>query len=137
MSTGRWYSVDRWFTPERGWAITALKVGVIVVVMLVWHAFFLFALIVMSLVGLRALMPKSETVSVLLGVPVDERWESISTRAWALAGQVVFVGVLTTLVAMQIWQTQGWGGDSTPYALAGAALAIAYLGGIIWYRWRP
>jgi hypothetical protein len=48
----------------------------------------------------------------------------------------VFVGVLTTLVAMQIWQTQGWGGDSTPYALAGAALAIAYLGGIIWYRWR-
>jgi hypothetical protein len=104
--------------------------------MLVWHAFFLFALIVMSLVGLRVLMPKSETVSVLLGVPVYERWESISTRAWALAGQVVFVGVLTTLVAMQIWQTQGWGGDSTPYALAGAALAIAYLGGIIWYRWR-
>jgi hypothetical protein len=130
MSTGKR------LTAERGWVVAALKVAVIVVVMLVWHAFFVFALIVMSLVGLRALMPRSETVSVLLGVPVDERWQSISTRAWALAGQVIFVGLLTTLVAMQVWETQGWGGDSTPYALLCAALATAYLGAVLWYRWR-
>jgi hypothetical protein len=111
-------------------------VAVTVVVMLVWHAFFLFAMIVMSLVALRALMPRSETVSLLLGAPVDERWESISTRAWALGGQVVFVGLLAALVAMQVWQVQGWSGDPTPYALVGAALATAYLGAVLWYRWR-
>lgn len=136
MSTGRWFSRDRWFTAERGWVIAAVKVAVTVVVILVWHAFFLYGLIVMSLVGLRALMPKSETVSVLLGVPVDERWESINTRAWALAGQVIFIGLLVALVAMQVGQTQGWVGDSTPYALVGAALAVAYLGGVVFYRWR-
>ena len=130
MSTGKR------LTSERGWVITAVKVVVIVVVMLVWHAFFVFAAIVVSLVGLRALMPRSETVSVLLGVPADERWESISTRAWALAAQVIFVGLLAVLVAMQVRQTQGWDGDSMPYALVGAALAIAYLGGVLWYRWR-
>ena len=130
MSTGKR------LTAERGWVVTALKVAVMVVVMLVWRAFFAFALIVMSMVALRVLMPRSETVSVLLGVPVDERWQSISTRAWALAGQVIFVGLLTTLVAMQVWETQGWGGDSWPYALLCAALATAYLGAVLWYRWR-
>jgi hypothetical protein len=32
--------------------------------------------------------------------------------------------------------TQFAGGDSTPYAWLGAVFALAYLGGILWYRWR-
>jgi hypothetical protein len=125
MSTGRR------LTGRRRWLVTAVKVALIVFLAWFWHAYLMFAMIGASLVGLRMLMSKSETASTLLGVPVDERWESINTRAWALAAQVTFLGLWTTLVAMQV---VGW--DYTPYLLVGAALATAYLGGVLWYGWR-
>jgi hypothetical protein len=125
MSTGRR------LTGSRRWLVTGAKVAVVVFLMWVWHAYLMFAMIGASLVGLRVLVTRSETASTLLGVPVDERWESINTRAWALAAQVTFLGLWVTLVAMQVV-----GRDCTPYLLVGVGLASAYLGGVLWYRWR-
>jgi hypothetical protein len=125
MLTGKRLPGKRW------WLVTAAKVAVVVFLMWLWHAYLMFAMIGASLVVLRVLTSRSETVSTLLGVPVDERWESINTRAWALAAQITFVGLWATLVAMQV---AGW--DYMPYLVVGAVLATAYLGGVLWYRWR-
>ena len=116
---------------KRQWVVTAFKVGLVVFLMWLWHAYLMFAMIGASTLALRTFVSRSETASTLLGVPVDERWESINTRAWALAAQVVFVLLVAILVAMQVL---GW--DSRPYLLLGAALATAYLGAVLWYRWR-
>lgn len=130
MSTGRR------LTGKRRWLVTAVKVAVIVFLAWLWHAYLMFAMIGASLVGLRVLMSKSETASTLLGLPVDERWASINTRAWALAAQVVFAVLVFALFLGATLEAQGIHWDSTPYLLVGAALATAYLGGILWYRWR-
>ncbi len=80
---------------------------------------------------LLVLQSRSDVASVLSGLPRDERWESINLRALALAAQVLAV----VLVGAFLVASFG-GGDPTPYAWVGALFAIAYLGGILWYRAR-
>jgi hypothetical protein len=81
--------------------------------------------------GLRLLQSRSETASLLSGIPVDERWESINQRALSLAAQAMAVIILIAFVT-----TLFRGGDAMAYAWLGAAFAVAYFGGIAWYRWR-
>jgi O-antigen/teichoic acid export membrane protein len=69
--------------------------------------------------------------SVLSGLPRDERWESINLRALSLAAQVVAVALVAAFLV-----TSFGSGDPTPYAWVGAVFAVAYLGGILWYRAR-
>ena len=81
--------------------------------------------------GLRLLQSRSETASLLSGLPVDERWQSINERAMSLAAQVMAVVLVIAFVATLIA-----GGNATTYTWLGATFALAYFGGILWYRWR-
>ena len=96
-----------------------------------WQAALAFAIVAVYALGLRLLQSKSETASLLSGLPVDERWESINNRALALAAQVIAVILLAAFLV-----TQFGGGDATPYAATLAVFSVAYIGGIAWYRWR-
>ena len=97
----------------------------------VWQALLEFGIAGAFLWGLSVLLSRSETASLRLGLPLDERWESISNRALALAARFIVVVLVAAIVAIPIA-----GGDAAPYALVGAAFASAYLGGIVWYHWR-
>jgi hypothetical protein len=90
-----------------------------------------FAIVAAYALGLRLLQSRSETASLLSGLPVDERWESINNRALVLAAQAIAVILLVVFLV-----TEYEGGDAMPYALLEVAFAIAYFGGILWYRWR-
>ena len=90
-----------------------------------------FAIIAAYSLTLLLLQPRSETASLLSGMPADERWEEINRWALALAAQVLAVILAITYVAVQFG-----GGDARPYALLAAAFAVSYFGGIVWYRWR-
>lgn len=76
--------------------------------------------VLVTIVGRR-----SETVSVLAGRPVDERWEHVNLEAsaWAFGATAIVV-----LVAFAI--TQATHGDWTPYAFMGAVMAAAYVGSL-------
>jgi hypothetical protein len=80
---------------------------------------------------LLLLQSRSDVASVLSGLPRDERWESINLHALSLAAQILAV----VLVAAYLVVSFG-GGDPLPYAWVGAVFAVAYLGGIVWYRAR-
>jgi hypothetical protein len=95
------------------------------------QAFIAFAIVAAYALGLRLLQSRSETASLLSGLPVDERWESINSRALALAAQAIAVVLVAAFLVTQFGR-----GDATPYAWLGAAFATVYLGGIVWYRWR-
>jgi hypothetical protein len=82
-------------------------------------------------IALRLLQSRSDVASVLSGLPRDERWESINLRALSLAAQVLAVALVGAFLVLAFS-----GGDSTPYAWLGVVFAIAYLGGLVWYRAR-
>ncbi len=82
-------------------------------------------------IALRVLQSRSDMASLLSGLPRDERWESINLRALSLAGQLIAVVLVGAFLV-----TQFSGGDSIPYAWVGAVFAVAYLGGLLWYRSR-
>ena len=90
-----------------------------------------FAIVAGYAIALRALQSRSDMASLLSGLPRDERWASINLHALSLAAQVIAV----VLVAAFLVSAFG-GGDSTPYAWLGVAFAVAYLGGLVWYRSR-
>ena len=75
-------------------------------------------------IALRLLQSRS-------GLPRDERWESINLRALSLAAQVLAVVLVGAFLVFAFN-----GADSTPYAWLGLVFAVAYLGGLIWYRAR-
>ncbi len=81
--------------------------------------------------ALLALRSRSDVASVLSGLPRDERWESINIRALSLAAQVVAVALVAAFLIVSFT-----GGDPMPYAWTAVVFAIAYLGGVAWYRAR-
>jgi len=123
---------SKWFVPVVGFVIgilmAAAELGRNAAP---WQAALAFAIVAVYALGLRLLQSKSETASLLSGLPVDERWESINNRALALAAQVIAVILLAAFLV-----TQFGGGDAMPYAATLAVFSIAYIGGIAWYRWR-
>jgi hypothetical protein len=74
---------------------------------------------------------RSETASVLAGIPVDERWQAINLRAMALAAQI---GGLVAIGGFVLAEASGrdWSG----FAIVAGAIGIAYIGGVVWYRSR-
>ena len=123
---------SKWFVPAVGFVIgilmAAAELGRNAAP---WQAALAFAIVAVYALGLRLLQSRSETASLLSGLPVDERWESINNRALALAAQVIAVVVLIAFLV-----TQFAGGDAVAYAWLGAVFAVSYLGGIGWYRAR-
>jgi hypothetical protein len=96
-----------------------------------WQAAVAFAIVAVYALGLRLLQSRSETASLLSGLPVDERWESINNRALVLAAEAIAIFLLAVFV-----MTEFRGGDAMPYAMSLAAFGVVYFGGILWYRWR-
>jgi hypothetical protein len=80
---------------------------------------------------LRAFQSRSDMASVLSGRPTDERWSSINVRALSVAAQVLAVVIVVGFLATQIA-----GGETDTYARLGAIFAVAYIGGLLWYRSR-
>ena len=123
---------SKWFVPVVGFVIgilmAAAELGRNAAP---WQAALSFAIVAAYALGLRLLQSKSETASLLSGLPIDERWESINNRALSLAAQVIAVILLAAFLV-----TQFGGGDAMPYASMIAVFAVAYLGGIAWFRWR-
>jgi hypothetical protein len=74
---------------------------------------------------------RSDTASVLAGAPVDERFESINLHALAGAGVVAGAVSLGGFVLAEVT-----GHDGSAFAILAGAVGIAYIGGVIWYRWR-
>jgi len=125
-------NVSRWVVP-----VVGLVIGLLVAAAMLGgkatplDAAVGFAIVAAYALGLRFLQTRSETASLLSGLPVDERWEAINASALSLAAQTLAVILLVAFLV-----TQFRGGDAMPYALLGAAFAMAYFGGIVWYRWR-
>jgi Ca2+/Na+ antiporter len=90
-----------------------------------------FAIVAGYALGLRLLQARSETASLLSGLPVDERWAAINQRALSVAAQAMASILLAAFLLAQFT-----GGDWKPYAFLGAAFAVSYFGAIVWYRWR-
>jgi hypothetical protein len=124
--------MHKWVVPGVGFAIgllvAAAELGRQATLL---EALVAFAVVAAYALALVALQSRSETASLLSGLPVDERWESINGRALSLTAQVIALMILIAFLASQFS-----GGDAMPYAWLGAVFATAYLGGILWYRWR-
>jgi hypothetical protein len=125
-------TMSRWIVPAVG-----LVLGLLIAAALLGHdatpieAAIAFLLVAGYGVALRILQSRSDMASVLAGLPRDERWESINLRALSLAAQALAVVIVAAFLVVSFG-----GGDSTPYAWLGAVFAVAYLGGLIWYRAR-
>ncbi len=74
---------------------------------------------------------RSETVSVLAGRPVDERWEHINLEATAWSLGVSAIVVLGAFVV-----ADASGRDWLPYVFIGAVMAVSYIGAVAILRWR-
>jgi len=125
-------SMSRWFVPIVGFVlgilIAAAELGRDASPAL---AAVSFAIVAAYAVALRLLQSRSDMASLLSGLPRDERWASINLRALSLAAQLVAVVLVVAFLAARFG-----GGDATPYAWVGAVFAVAYLGGLVWYRSR-
>lgn len=74
---------------------------------------------------------RSETVSVLAGRPVDERWEHINLEASAWALGVTAVAILAAFIV-----ADATAGEWMPYASMGAVMAVSYVGSLAVIRLR-
>jgi len=127
--TNRW---SKWVVP-----IFGLVLGLLIAAAeLAQHASLADALVGFAIVAAYALailllQSRSETVSLLSGLPVDERWASINQRALASAAQIIALVLLGAFIIVEFG-----GGDAMPYAAMAAVFGVAYLGSMMWYRWR-
>ena len=125
-------TLSRWFVPAVG-----LVLGLLIAAAELgrnaspWQAAVSFAIVAGYALALRALQSRSDMASLLSGLPRDERWTSINLRALSLAAQVIAVVLVVAFLVAQFS-----GGDADTYARLGAIFAVAYLGGLVWYRWR-
>jgi hypothetical protein len=125
-------TLSRWFVPAVGFAlgllIAAAELGRDASPL---QAAVAFAIVAGYALALRALQSRSDMASLLSGLPRDERWTSINVRALSLAAQVIAIVLVGAFLVAQFS-----GGDADTYARLGAVFAVAYLGGLVWYRSR-
>jgi hypothetical protein len=74
---------------------------------------------------------RSEIVGTLGGRPIDERLASFDLLATAVAGTVA---LLVAIIGF-LWAT-AQGRDGTDFAVVAATGGIAYIGALLWFRWR-
>jgi len=74
---------------------------------------------------------RSETIGVLGGRPADERLASFDLVATAIAG----VAAVLTAIAGFLWAI-AHGQSGGDFAVVAAVAGIAYVGGLVWLRWR-
>ncbi|MBI3747379.1 MAG: hypothetical protein HY262_00800 [Chloroflexi bacterium] len=123
---------SRWFVPA-----VAFVLGVLIAAAEMeqdaspWQAALAFAIVAGYALTLRALQSRSDVASLLSGLPPDERWSSINLRALSLAAHVIAVVLVVAFLGARFS-----GGDADTYARLGAVFAVAYLGGLVWYRSR-
>jgi Na+/H+ antiporter NhaD/arsenite permease-like protein len=123
---------SKWLVPAVGFVIGALmSLALIGRNAAPWQVALSFAIVAGYALALRFLQSRSETASLLSGMPADERWEAINQKSLSNAAQVMAV----VLVVAFLW-ISFTGGDVLPYAWVGAVFAVAYLGSIAWYRIR-
>jgi hypothetical protein len=96
-----------------------------------WQAALGFAIPVAYGLLVTLLGTRSETVSVLAGRPVDERWQYINLVASTWAFGASAIALLAAFVV-----TNATGGDPLPYAFMGAVMAVAYVGSLAIIRLR-
>jgi hypothetical protein len=123
--------IDRWGAPAVGLILGLLMFGAsaaggqpvlglgMLAVMAVYSGFVV------------AFSGRSETVGILAGRPADERLASFNIVATAVAGTVAIL----VAIAGFLWSI-AHGESGSGFALVAAAGGIAYLGAILWLRWR-
>jgi hypothetical protein len=74
---------------------------------------------------------RSDTAKLLSGIPVDERWAAMNEKALASAGAIIAAVLVGAFIVVEFA-----GGDAMPYAGMAAVFGIAYLGSMLWFRWR-
>ena len=91
----------------------------------------MFAVMAIYSLVLVAFGGRSETVAVLRGQPVDERFAGFSVVATAVAG------IAAILVALGgfLWQIAR-GESGSEFVLVAAAAGLAYLAALVWLRMR-
>jgi precorrin-3B methylase len=125
-------TMSRWFVP-----VVGIVLGLLIAAAELgrnaspWEAVVSFAIVAGYALALRAFQSRSDMASVLSGLPRDERWTSINVRALSIAAQVMAIVLVGGFLVAQVS-----GGDADTYARLGAIFAVAYLGGLGWYRWR-
>ena len=87
-----------------------------------WRAAISTAIPIGYAVLVTLLARRSETVSVLAGRPVDERWELMNQEAAAWALGLSAIVILAAFIV-----ADATGGDWLPYAFIGAVMAAAYV----------
>jgi len=124
--------MSRWVVPAVGFVLGLLMAAALLGRQAsLAQAAIAFAIVAGYALLLLVLQSRSDVASVLSGLPGDERWESINLRALSLAAEIIAVVLVGAFLV-----TSFGGGDPTPYAWVGAVFAVAYLGGILWYRSR-
>ena len=96
-----------------------------------WQAALGFAIPVAYGILVTLIASRSDTVSVLAGRPVDERWQLINLEASAWAFGATAIVILAAFVI-----TNASGGDRMPYAFMGAVMAATYAGSLAIKRMR-
>jgi hypothetical protein len=96
-----------------------------------WRAAISTAIPIGYAVLVTLLARRSETVSVLAGRPVDERWELMNQEAAAWALGLSAIVILAAFIV-----ADATGGDWLPYAFIGAVMAFAYVGSLAVIRLR-
>jgi hypothetical protein len=96
-----------------------------------WQAALGFAIPAVYGIVVALVSARSETVSVLAGRPVDERWQHINLVAstWAFGASAIVL-----LIAFVV--ANATSGDRLPYAFMGAVMAAAYVGSLAIIRAR-
>jgi hypothetical protein len=125
-------TLARWFVPLVG-LVLALLIAAAALARNAnpWEAALAFAIVAGYVIALRALQTRSDMASLLSGLPRDERWASINVRALSIAAQIMAIVLVAGFLV-----TQFNGGDADTYARLGAIFAVAYIGGLVWYRSR-
>lgn len=96
-----------------------------------WQAVLGFAIPAAYSILVAFMAARSETVSVLAGRPIDERWQHINLVASSWAFGLSAIVLLAAFVV-----TNATGGDRLPYAFIGAVMAMAYVGSLAIVRTR-
>ena len=74
---------------------------------------------------------RSETIGVLGGRPVDERFASFNILATAVAGTVAIVIAIVGF----LWSI-AHGESGNDFAVVAASAGIGYIAALLWFRWR-